>query len=375
MKAVIKADQYECPKQLSLVRERLSAHGIEPIFIASISDMPQVLERLKHEGDQPFLYLKSPWEWVDFPDQVIRLHCGNMGFENTSSESTGERLTYIPSKVFVHNETLLNYKEKFGKVYTFLVNVKKVVSKPNVEAPRIFITSHNRHQYLEMTLNSLFFSIGSSVPVTLLLNDATENVKAVARKVSRSNFEVLEIEKNCFYSSVNLAVQWYKPDSFIICEDDFILPQTAKEFYPDWEYHFIRRLSQVDMVGWSPSIDNAPSYHRFPRDRNPIGEWTHGGKKFNKYPLLLGNCLAVKLEFWKQALKKNPTQWHTPLDNTLHELAHSYSTPSLKGYHIGWNQQVDGFGSLLDRDFKPPMENRVTKWGSNKSRTMRLDAI
>lgn len=375
MKAVIKSDPYECPRQVESLKRRLLDHRVEPVFISSISEMPSLLSNLASHGDEPFLYLSSPWEWVDFPDQIIELHCKDLGFENIDSQDNTDIFTYIPSRVYVHNDRLLNIRERFGKVYTFSVNVKKSVTRPQVDPPRVFVTSHNRHSYLELTLNSLLSSIDESVPVTILLNHPTPQVIEVAMRQKRSNLDVLEIEKNCFYSSINLGVQWYRPETFMICEDDFIIPPSAKEYYPDWVYHFVQRLNHCDMVGWSPSIDNAPAHHRFPRDKNPIGEWTIGGMSFSNYPLLLGNCLAVKSSFWIESLRNQRNDWHTPLDTTLHNQARSYCTPSLKGYHIGWNQQVDGFGSLDGREFVPVMDNTVTNLKTKESRRLSLDNI
>jgi hypothetical protein len=106
-----------------------------------------------------------------------------------------------------------------------------------------------------------------------------------------------------------------------------------------------------------------------------VGEWTVGGKLFSQYPLLLGNCLAMKAEFWRESLRKNPNKWFTALDSCLHSLADTYCTPSLKGYHIGWNQQVDGFGSLFDREFTPPIENKVTNTKTGETRVFRLNEV
>jgi hypothetical protein len=377
MNAVILSDKYECRNQLKWLKDNLTSRCIKPLVIHSIQELPALLKILQESGDEPFIFYKSPWEWVDMPEDLLQFHSEHRNFANIGIDPTNEIVSYIPSYIELHADTILNKVERYGeKTFNFLVQVQKITKRPQVQAPRIFITSHNRQVYFELSLNSLLNSVDESVPVTILLNEPSEEVRKTSKRfVERKNVDILEIRKNCFYSSINLGLQWYKPSVFTVMEDDFILPPTVNEFHPDWCYHFVRRLEHFDLVGWSPNTDNAPTYHRFRKDRKPFGEWSYGGHKFGEHPVLLGNCLTMKLDFWKTAVRNRPDKWLTALDNVLHAQAHGYCTPALKGYHIGWNQKMDGFGSFLNLEFSPPSENFVKNLATCEERQFRLSRV
>jgi hypothetical protein len=378
MIAVVLSEKYECQKRLAFIKSKFYQNGLNCIVIQDIWEMEKLIPFLYSIGDSPFLFLKSPWEWIEKPKEVLEFHASNTGFE--SVVVSDDLVTYIPSRVTVFRDTLINFKQLYNQeFYNFYAkNSQKVIDKPKY-APHIFLTTHNRHTYLELTLNSILFNICESTPITLLLNEPTEEVYKTALKFAQKRqIEILHIEKNSFYSSINLAVQWHNPETFMVFEDDFILPSTAKEYYPNWEYHFARRLQEFDLVGWSPLLDNGPTFHRLPRiESKPFGQWYYGNKK--EKPLLLGNALMIRKNFWLESLKSmiesgDENKWHTPLDHTLHKNANRYCMPSLRGYHIGWNQSLD-YNFKTPTNFDPPLKNTVTSINTGEKRAFNLQDI
>jgi len=375
MIAVVLSEKNECSKRLALTKSKFYENGLHCIVIQDIWEMEKIIPFLVSIGDSPFLFLKSPWEWVNNPRDLLSFHISNTGFD--SIVVNDDIVTYIPSRVTVFRDTLINLKELYAKEFFYFTafNAHKIVDKPDLKS-HIFLTAHNRHIYLELTLNSLIHNLENSTKLTLLLNEPTKEVYTTALKFSeKREMDVLCIEKNSFYSSINLAVQWYNPDIFMVFEDDFILPPTAKEYYPNWEYHFARRLEDFDLVGWGAALDNGPTFHRFPRiEAKPFGHWHYGNK--NEKPLLLGNALMLKKDFWIESLRQDEEKkWFTPLDHTLHNNCRKYCLPSLRGYHIGWNQHLDIPHVITGKDFIIPLTNTVKNLKTGESKKLNLQDV
>lgn len=230
--------------------------------------------------------------------------------------------------------------------------------KISEEKPIIFIYSHNRDIYLQLTLNSLDFSLIQKIPIKILLNKPTEKVKQVALNFAKGKdyVEVLESNENTFITATNILIQYFRPEKFILMEDDFIFPKTTKEYLPNWPFQFLDRLRHFDVVAWSASLDNVHAEYfslpRWPNVPQCMSDWEliHKGSK----TLMMAQALAVKTDFYIKSAKADNNKYMCNFDSTLH--SPKKCTPALRGYHIGFNQQMDGYPSINEIRWPDPIE-------------------
>jgi len=213
--------------------------------------------------------------------------------------------------------------------------------------------------YLKLTLNSLNFSLIEKVPIKILLNKPLPEVKKVALEFAcgkEDYVEVLESAENSFITGTNVLLQYFKPEKFIIMEDDFIFPPTVKNYFPNWPHQFADRLKYFDAVGWSAHIDNVHINNfdlpRWPQTPQCNSDWELITKQSRT--LMMAQALAVKTDFYVKRAKEANNEWVCNFDSTLH--SHKKCTPSLRGYHIGFNQEMDGFCSLKTPRWPNPIE-------------------
>lgn len=349
MKAFVITNKENSSTDLTLFRQYLAQYGVQCYEFTSVLELEKSCVNFPHE---PILFFPNIWTRFDNPDEIIKFHKQHSAFK--SLVYNGEFLTYYPKYIRCINDTIFCQFDAPKELFSIKSGIRKTFVTPTAEPLHIFITSHNRANYFDLTMNSLIYSLEGSEKVIVILNEATEAVKKIAFKyILYPNFEFIEIEKNCFYSSLNIGLQLFKPKKFMNFEDDFILPQSAKEWYPFWSRQFSHLLDEYDLVGWSPNVDNAPTFHRFPKPpMKPFGSWD------TKSPLLLGQALSMRFDYYKKVLHSELDHWYTPLDSKLHKYTSKICTPTLKGYHIGWNQELDGYGKVVGRpDFVPPKKN------------------
>lgn len=385
MKALVICDQqFDLQNGFKSLQTELKQVGIELI---SFSDGNALASSMIEFSDDPVLFYPNVWTRYEQPDKILQFHYANRNFESLrirtdeSPFAPNREVTFYPRNIACYNNTILNYKQltqgAAGVGVRFeITSCQKSTVRPAIESPRIFVNCHRRATYLDLTLKSLKHSLMGTEKITLLLNEPSDEVREVAQKFATGeNTDILEIAKNCFYSSLNLGLQWYRPERFLILEDDFILPPTVKLHYPNWIYQFGARLDKYNIVGWGPTTDNSPPFHRYSRvaaTTKHFGDWEY--KSENK-PVVLGNAICTHLDFYLSVLKREHDHWYTALDSKLHKYADDYCTPTLKGYHIGWNQEMDLIPTATGHDFKPPVKNVVCNLKTRETREMALENI
>jgi len=70
--------------------------------------------------------------------------------------------------------------------------------------------------------------------------------------------------------------------------------------------------------------------------------------------LMMAQALAVKTDFYVKCAITENHAYVCNFDSTLH--SPKKCTPSLKCYHIGFNQEMDGFNSLRFRVWPDPVD-------------------
>ena len=283
----------------------------------------------------------------------------------------GTTLSLNPSHIDIFNgEPIVKDPTKVFTATNANTNYTLLPTKP----PHIFLLAHNRPTYLELTLNSLLFSLqpnAAKVPISLVLIDPSEGVLSVANSFLRNHphLRALQVVENTHMATPLFILQYLEtinelPETFMVYEDDFILPSSVKNSYPNWPWWFAQRLAVHDMVAWLPSMDNCPSsikqyinQHilRISRTSIPGSRWLDNRE--NYHLAMSGNAVACNTQRYRLSAKRSNLGY--PVDTELSSLASNVSCPTIFGYHIGWNQEQDGYAKLEGRAW-PKVSKQAT---------------
>lgn len=358
-KAVIKADDFASKKATRTLVRELYEEGFDVVVIHKFEDLNSVYD--KQWLKEPVVYFRNPYIRIPDPGMIYDWYLQNRNFNYIVSKD-GEIIALTFEKVLKQDFSDFDFKPG---IFPFFTTRSTSLRKPDVEAPLIISYTHNRQQYLELTLNSLTHSIGEEFknqPMVIVLNDPTAAIeKSVNYFVSQHpHVEVFKAKRNSKYTAVNLVAQVYKPKNLVVFEDDFILPPATNRLYPNWPLLFAEKLDTFDFVAWHRTETNEPASSFVPTKsefRSTIvkiplnsvekavseGLWEASWENDSKPG---GQALCTSLDFYKLCAKHRDN--FTPVDATLQKYASSYLVPTLKGYHIGFNQVQDGFNSFFD---------------------------
>jgi len=383
--AVILSDEGDSREvHLDLIKKLLSK-GITPLTVQRNFWKEYFLRERSRLGI--FLFLENIYIRFDEKErEILEFHKSNSALPMVFSKD--KKILSINSSEVL--EVLDDSRFKYNGM-PFVCNVV-TTRHYSVKPPRIFVFANRRKAYLELTLNGLFNSLSNlqKLPITIVLSEPTAEVREYALTINKDNVDIIELEKNAYLGVVNYALQYYlikgvEIDSFIIFEDDFILPGCTSKLYPDWAMLFAERLNTFDIVCWRPSLENLPDAytHYIFRDNT-----TFSSTDKMKEPALIsqsqrwlsswntkvftggyGNC--VKLDFY---LKTAHYKGGVPKDVDFEDLARAKCSPTLAGYHIGWNQEQDGYAALQSKRWEPaPEVNTITdlKTGEGQSYNIR----
>ena len=353
--ALVVRDRFDNQDIVDDLKKYIHANGINKIVeIGSLNEISQAKMLLNLY--EPCILFQNVFTRYDTNlMELIRFHKEHK-FSNLWAN--GDRIiSFIPffmSKKYKNTSVLESTENNDFYAHT---KVNYICPK---EKPTIFLYTHNRDIYLKLTLNSLNFSLIEKIPIKILLSQPTDSVRQVALDFAKDKdyVEVLETKENTFFTSINILLQYFKPEKFIIAEDDFIFPYTTKNHFPNWPFQFLDRLNYFDVVAWSVFIENVHSYSfslpRWSQEPQCMGDWEMIINRESK-TFILGQALAVRTDFYiKSAKAEKDNPYMCAYDSTLHSF--KKCTPSLKGYHIGFNQEMDGFCSLRSNRWPPPID-------------------
>lgn len=321
------------------------------------------------------LFFNSPYIRIPFIREKVEL-LKNNDFKLAQTDKTAFFFYNDPNTKIVQDSIYVPDSKWAG----FQFYEKPEYVKPKLDKyPRIILYSHNRDNYLKLTLDSLLNSLKHcpEIPVSILLNSPTERVLHVAleKQAAYPQVDVLLLEKNCAFAAMNVAWQWY-PDMEIavIAEDDFLLPDSSSYLFPVWPYEFLNLLNRgFDMVGWRVSMENIPygslQDWAYPPTRS-FGDWLYTPQHGN-YPLM-AQLLMVRKDFWFSCY--DPLSKAT-FDTHMLKKARAYASPFLPGYHIGFNQTFNGYGFNKGAAFNLNFDEvTVTSLKTHKTRKIKLSA-
>lgn len=386
--AIIVTDSYEPREFLPELRKELISQNLS-FQVISLDFFPSKYNALKKRILAPHLLYLSTSIKIEDPRSVLEFHRANPTIPIVF-DRRAEVLTVNPSLF-----TVLDDGRPFHTGYHFNLNYTSHRRIPDVEPPLICVLAHNRHLYLELALNSLVFSFGEyldQVPVALLLTKPTLEVTEVAKRFlyHHKNWMGFQLAENAGLAFGNYAVQIARTKGFksvVLYEDDFILPATVKDLYPAWPWLFADKLKYFDTVNWAPSLDNLTTPYRkyivrgnihsiiadeVDRPANKLKKWF---TTFDSSDLFAcGNGMAFTIDFYRECARSNPG--YTVVDRSLENAACSRAIPNLYGYHIGWNQEQDGYPNLNSNRWEPnPEQTSVRDLRNNETIQLRLQDI
>lgn len=354
MQALIIKDNFDSPEIFKDLETKLKSLGFRLVVIKSLQNFKEAKNALDQE--MPCLYYPNIFLRYENPESIYNFHLKNNKFSNLKIGS--KIVSFIPQATrLTHSK--LDHLTFTPNIYFNIKNLKVSQVLPN-EKPIILLNAHERPIYLQLTLNALKFSFTHPVEVKILLNKPTPEVRGVALNFHKSYpySEVIECKENSFISATNLLLQWTRSKKFILMEDDFILPPSIKHYFPNWPFQFFDRLNTFDMVGWSTMTENIRENSYFFRNSEGFikSDWEYD---IYQGHLLTAQCLAVNTNFYIEAFNKFRNDYYAAFDQDMHRTAKKICTPSLRGYHIGFNQEMDGFGSLLTRKFPKAIQEHT----------------
>lgn len=378
MQALVVHSMYDFNEHYEELITELRSHNFKIITIPSLKFYPEILPQLNLE--EPFIFYKNSSVRIEDPAGLWNYQKDHPDFHHLRIGD--EYITHWPKKVVLFRSMITSREYNH---YSFYVNTRQYgIKKPPIDPPHVFLYTHNRANYLQLTLNSYFHSLDNyeDIPFTIIMNEPTEDVRNVVLKTKEKypKIEVFKCETNAYFSAINLAVQHYEPENFIIMEDDVILPLEAKKYFYNWPYKFAERLKYFDLSGWSITTDNCPEMHNMARiEERENHDWYVSRMEdiTTKGHILLGQCLCVNLDFWLSC-KFDENFW-IPLDSNLHKKAmnRGYTSPALRAYHIGWNQEMDGFEKVnsSSRFKNPSPENALITLDGKKHNYVLKDIL
>jgi hypothetical protein len=141
-----------------------------------------------------------------------------------------------------------------------------------------------------------------------------------------------------------------------------------KWLLPNWNLKFAKRLEKYDFVAFSASTQNCPwdLFSMFKQTKNYLGhEWNNNVSN----PPIIGSSITIES---KKYARYASSPIYIAGDGTLVE-KYKYSISSITGYHIGFNQEMDGFKKIGDYSRFPIPEHVQMVLNMNTNESKKLD--
>lgn len=359
--ALIVTDEYDCKEH----RRELIAHCASRNLRPKVVDRAYWPEYFKHiaHHSEPILYYASPSHFHSSDNEILDFHKKNHQHSLLLSHEQ-EVVSFRPNLVNVKSDGQFQLHKNNHPFRFKFVNTH--IKKPQINSVAICVIAHKRTKYLELALNSLSHSLGEQeIPTYLVSNGSTKEVCDfyLSSDINKTLKYIL-ISPNTGTAVTYYLREWFRENhpeiqQLIIMEDDFILPSAARYVYPHWPWKFAYLLQNGwDLVCWLPSLENLPHifhnqsrYLEYPelgeitRDCDKTSLWVDSRNNHNMF--LTGNALAFDFKFY-DLVRQTVAKGAAPTDYNFFQIASRVCAPKLFGYHIGWNQEQDGYGALDD---------------------------
>ena len=310
--------------------------------------------------EEPFLFYRDPYQRIKNPNIILNF----------------AQKCQFPA--IYHEKEFVTLTKGF-----FLGNVDGIFGlnenpvhfeKPKASPPDILMVTHNRPNYLRLSLNALLYALEEPLPkIHILLSAPCVHTAEVAKEFAQkySNIKIYQSDTNVAVAGFNMLLQWLVPEYFMIWEDDYIIPQHTKYLLPNWNLRLVERLKWYDFAAFSTSTQNCPwdLFYLF----KPVVNNHTGHKWFNNIesPPIIGSSVTINA---KKYVKLAAPPSYVTGDGTLVE-KYKYSISSITGYHIGFNQEVDGYKKIGDYSRFPKVEDDQVVYSDGVTKSFKLTNI
>ena len=334
MKALVVFSPYDCEDAYLNLQLELEKEGIELIKVTNeIYHNPSTFL----DGKETVLFYRNPY---------IR-YSNAAGLLRFSKEHNFDIVTFFKEFIVIRDGFSCP-NTKFFKTSNTVV----YYYNPNVEETPIIVVGHRRLDYLKLALNSILFSLqlGENTPILIGLSETTSELRDYCLEKSKihKNIKVFETVENSYLTIVNLILQKEKIEKFIIIEEDYIMPQTTKFIYPFWTKQYSNLLKNFDLVTQMTDLSNLPYDFFDPTlvTDKEFGERHKSNFYVNRNISCIGSGMGMKTSWYQKILKESPDS--AIGDGYIKQKSRKTVQLNIQGYHIGWNQEMDGYKKLSD---------------------------
>lgn len=284
--------------------------------------------------------------------------------------------------VYAGKELVGISKKYLIKPHVNFNNFPVTYAKPACDPIPILLYTHKRADYLKLSFNALIYSLGEDIDLTIAMSAPSPEVEAFVRKVLEKypSIIVFKSDENIACAIINAYLQIQNPPRFIIFEEDYILPQHTKYVLPYWDRQFNYLLKKYDIVSFQTSLENQDFsfFTGTPRKSTRFTPFSFQHSWItdkNGEIHITGNGLASNTPFYA-SLGNNPP-FYISGDGHVYNNAKNVCISSIHGYHIGWNQEMDGYLKLGDINRFPNPEpiQKIVDLGTGDTYTIDLRKI
>jgi hypothetical protein len=339
MKAIIITDINDYVVDKYILVNELKEQGIEPLLYDWESLLRDLFEK---KIEEKVLFYRTIYSRIVNPVETLKFAEEN-NFDAIYFRSIQDPIVFNPQKVMVEYHKFSILTDLHFTIYNGVGSIHVVDSK--FPKPPIFVTTHNRFEYFKMTFEHLIYSLQFPYKIKVFCNGSTEEYrnKIIDYVTSHENIHDIELVysvDNVNLGAANSLIKFFdRPENVVLMEDDVIIPQLTRYFFPNWPVEFCSRLSNHDIVGFICENHNRPLDHTWPCP--PLikqGGWYEGSN--HKILPIMGQCIAIKSSRYLDHIL--PNIHYCATDEALMKASVSHCAPWLRPYHIGWNQKIDG---------------------------------
>jgi hypothetical protein len=232
----------------------------------------------------------------------------------------------------------------------------------------ILLVTHRRSEYLRLSLNSLLYCKSKESKLHIVLSGPDAQTIQIVSDLLDNNesVEAVYAPENLSYGVTNFGGQFFGLSHFIHFEDDFIIPESFKYFYPNWEEKMwnLYRENPESLVCLRTSLENSPheSMRKYPVHRKFKSLWEEGCPLWDKYeivggehPPIGGNGMLIDFEKFYKGPIESPF-CRTDYDHLRKSRVLIVSACPV--YHLGANQMMDGYKQSFANRSSVPVPKR-----------------
>lgn len=334
MKALVVCSPYDCKDAFLDLEKELNKEDIELIPVTNeIYQNPSAFL----DGKETVLFYRNPYIRYSNGPALLKF-----------SKEYGFDIVTFFKEFIVLRDGFSCPNSKFFKT----TNTVIYYYKPKIKETPIIIVGHKRFEYFKLALNSVLFSLqpGENTPILIGLSETTEEYRNYCLEKSKihRNIKVFETLDNSYLTIINLILQKEKIDNFIIIEEDYILPQHTKFLYPFWTKQYSNLLQDFDLVTQLTDLSNLPYdfFNPLMKKEKEFNLIHHANYFINKNLSCIGSGMGMKTSWYQKLLKDSPDS--AIGDGYIKQRSRKTVQINIQGYHIGWNQEMDGFKKLSD---------------------------